>query len=75
MTCRLSMKVCFASEMSRKVMGQLTNAPLATCPSMMRLTNSVMASVVYSFKLRDEASTASDIMRMACSRVKGLGPG
>ena len=41
----------------------------------MRLTNSVMASVVYSFKLRDEASTASDIMRMACSRVKGLGPG
>ena len=39
------------------------------------LTSPLMLSSVYSLSERDAASTVSAIIRMACSRVNGLGPG
>ena len=47
----------------------------ATCPSMSLLTRLLMLSSVYSFREREAASTVSAIIRMACSRVNGFGPG
>ena len=40
-----------------------------------QITSILMFSSVYSFRLLDAASTESAIMRMACSRVNGFGPG
>ena len=39
------------------------------------VTRSAMLSSVYSGSERDAASTPSAIIRIACSRVNGLGPG
>ena len=61
--------------MSRKVMGQSRKKPSASCPSTILLTRSRIDWSVYSVSERDEASTESAIMSIACSRVKGLGPG
>ena len=38
-------------------------------------TRLLMLSSVYSGRLREAASTESAIIRMACSLLKGLGPG
>ena len=72
---RRSMSTSLARARSRKVIGNSLKKPSATSPSMMRLTSSEMLSSVYSASERDAAYTPSAIIRMACSRVNGLGPG
>ena len=56
-------------------MGASFIKPSAICPSMILLTNLAIDSSVYSFRLRDAASTESAIIKIAVSFVKGLGPG
>lgn len=58
-----------------EVMGQSLKNPSAICPSIILFTSADMLSSVYTCSDREAASTLSAIIRMACSRVNGFGPG
>ena len=75
MVRNFALKTSFASLMSRNVMGHRLKNPASTCPFTILSTIVLMFSSVYSLRLLEAASTESAIIRIACYRVCGFGPG
>ena len=75
MLLRRSSKTAFATAISLNVIGHSLKCPSSNCASTKRSISPLMLSSVYSGSDREAASTVSAIISIACSRVKGSGPG